>query len=74
MNKFFIKAMLKEMELKQKLRSLVYEENGSSTLTDNAGVIIIGVVVFSAILVFAISFTNNDFLPAIKKKIMGLLS
>lgn len=74
MKELLIKAMTKEMLLKENFREMLKENRGSSVLTDHGLFVIVGVVLISAVLVFATAFTNNDFLPAIKTKIMSLLS
>jgi hypothetical protein len=73
MKKIMTKVVLKELSLRQKAKEILQDTSGGgSDLTDNAGFIIIGLVLIGVILAAAQTFTSGTFLPALWAKIMAL--
>lgn len=74
MNKFIVRMVVNELSLKERIREALSDKSGSSALSDNAGLILLGIALLLIIGSSIIAFTNNDFLPAVKQKIMSLLN
>ena len=74
MNKFVVRMIVNELSLKDKIRKAIEDRRGSSSLSDNAGLVLLGIALLLIIGTAIIAFTNNDFLPAAKQKLMSLLN
>lgn len=72
MKSVITKAILKELELKNRARKVLTSRRGN-ILTDHAGLTVVGIVLILAVLVWAVSFVNKTFLPTLGQKIMGIL-
>lgn len=48
------------------------DESGSSVFTDNAGIIILGLLLVMAAVVWVINYTNSSFFPSLQQKFQAL--
>lgn len=74
MKKHITKVILKLLKSKQYLRGVLLDNKGSSVLTDNAGLIIAGLVIIAIVITSVKAWTDDSFLPWLFQKIMGLLN
>lgn len=74
MKKFVTRSILKELALKEKAKGILISRNGSSVLSDHAGLVIVGVICLALIIAWASGFITNTLLPMLGNRLTGLIS
>jgi hypothetical protein len=64
----------KTPRLKKKTVAILFDDSGSSVLSDHAGMTIAGIVLIAAIIVVALAWTKGTLLPTIWERILALFN
>lgn len=75
MKKFAVKAVIKALALKEKVKTALKDDSGaSSVLSDHAGTIIAGIVIIAAVLVIVLAWTKGTLVTTLEQKILALFN